>query len=72
MIKMHVQVVFSGTNRVVNCGWITPEKILFFYNLLNFSSNFKEYKLLVRFASVAVGLLLRSSQKPVSHQCRDV
>lgn len=44
----------------------------FFYNLLNFSSNFKEYKLLVRFASVAVGLLLRSSQKPVSHQCRDV
>lgn len=44
----------------------------FFYHLLHFSSNFKECKLLVRFASAAMGLSPRSSQKPVSHQCRDV
>lgn len=42
------------------------------YNLLYFSSNFKQCKLLVRFTSAASGLSPRSSQKPVSHQCRDV
>lgn len=47
------------------------QRKLFFYNL-HFSSNFKECKLLVRFASAAMGLYPRSCQKPFSHQCRDV
>lgn len=52
--------------------WSDHSIEIIFYHLLHFSSNFKECNLLVRFASADMGLSPRSSQNPISHQCRDV